>query len=47
MEAFETGYARKCNEWESWDRKRCESYCEVVDACKLMSEKKGEKWGII
>jgi hypothetical protein len=47
-EAFRTGYARKCNMWESWERRRCDGgYCEVIDACKQMSEKAGEKWGII
>lgn len=47
-EAFATGYIRKCNPWESWDRRRCEGgYCEVVETCKEMSAKAGEKWGII
>ncbi|MHC4183577.1 MAG: hypothetical protein ACYSR0_09535 [Planctomycetota bacterium] len=46
--AFANGYARKCNAWESWDRRKCEGgYCEVVEACKAMSEKHNEKWGII
>lgn len=47
MEAFKTGFIRKCDSWESWDRRRCEGYCETVDACKAMSEKHSEKWGLI
>ena len=48
MEAFKTGYARKCNSWESWERRKCDGgYCEVADACKEMSKKHGEKWGLI
>ena len=47
-EAFKTGYIRLCNLWEAWEgRRRCESHCEVSEACKAMSKKKGEKWGII
>lgn len=47
-QAFATGYARKCDEWESWERRRCEGgFCEVVEQCKEMSAKAGEKWGII
>lgn len=34
--AFETGYARKCNKWESWESRRCDGYCEVAEACKKM-----------
>jgi hypothetical protein len=47
VEAFRTGYARKCNNWESWDGKRCTSFCDVKDACVEMSKKKGERWGIL
>jgi hypothetical protein len=48
MEAFKTGYIRKCNSWESWERRRCDrGYCEVIEACKAMSRKAGEKWGIL
>ena len=48
LEAFRTGYARLCSMRESWDRKRCtEDYCEVVEACKVMSHKANERWGII
>lgn len=48
LEAFKTDYARLCNMRESWDRKRCvERYCEVVESCKSMSQKAGEKWGIL
>lgn len=47
-EAFSKGFIRKCNNWESWDRRRCENgYCEVVEACRDMSAKAGEKWGIL
>lgn len=46
-EAFNTGYARLCNFWESWERRRCSGFCEVADACRAMSAKAGEKWGII
>lgn len=47
-EAFKTGYARKCNVWETWEGKRCEEkWCEVIGACREMSRKAGEKWGII
>ena len=35
-EAFETGYARMCNEWESWEGRRCDGYCEVSEQCKQM-----------
>ena len=47
MEAFKTGYARQCNNWESWDRKRCEGFCDTRDACITMSKKFNEKWGLI
>lgn len=47
LEAFKTGYARKCNLWESWDRRRCEGFCEVVEDCKSMSKTHNEKWGLI
>ena len=47
-EAFAKGFIRKCNNWESWDRRRCEGgYCEVAEGCREMSAKAGEKWGII
>jgi len=47
-EAFTKSYIRKCNSWESWERRRCEGgYCEVVEACKAMSATAEEKWGII
>ena len=45
--AFEKGYIRLCNWWESWERKRCDGWCEVSGYCQAMSEKAGEKWGII
>lgn len=37
-EAFNHGYAPRCNEWESWDGRRCEGYCEVAEACKLLDK---------
>ena len=47
-EGFQTGYVRKCNIWENWERRRCEGvWCEVSEACKEMSKKAGEKWGLI
>lgn len=33
-EAFKTGHARKCNEWESWEGRRCEGFCEVAEYCR-------------
>jgi hypothetical protein len=48
QEGFKTGYIRKCNSWESWNRRRCDGgYCEVVEACKSISKKVGEKWGLL
>ena len=47
MQAFKTGFARKCNQWESWDRRRCEGFCEVAEASKAMSKEHGEKFGLI
>jgi hypothetical protein len=46
-EAFKTGYARLCNFWESWERRRCAGFCEIADACRAMSAKAGERWGIL
>ena len=37
-DALCTGYFRRCDEWESWENRRCESFCEVADACKAMDE---------
>jgi len=34
--AFKDGYARKCNDWETWGGTRCKSYCEVKHACDMM-----------
>lgn len=42
--AFTKGWARKCNDFESWDGRRCEpQWCEVFFACQNMSKKHGEK----
>jgi hypothetical protein len=38
--AFETGFVRKCNDFESWQGRRCNGYCEVSEACKKMEEGK-------
>lgn len=46
-EAFKTGYARECNNWEAWDGKRCSDFCEVKDACLEMSKAHGERRGIL
>lgn len=46
-QAFKTGYAKHCNNWESWDRRRCEKFCEVSKACQKMSKDNNEKWGLI
>lgn len=46
-QAFKDGYIRLCNMWETWERRRCEGFCEVVDSCKEMSKKAGERWGIL
>jgi len=35
-EAFKTGYVRKCNDWESWEGRRCNGYCEVSEQCEAM-----------
>lgn len=35
-QAFETGDARRCNSWESWEGRRCDGYCEVKAACDAM-----------
>ena len=46
-EAFIGGYARLCNDWESWEGRRCDGYCEVKEHCMEMSKKNNEKWEII
>ena len=46
-DAFKTDYAPQCNNWENWNRKRCEGFCDVKDACIQMSKDHGEKWGIL
>lgn len=48
QQGFADNYARLCNQWESWEGRRCEGgYCEVSEACKEMSKSHGEKWGLI
>ncbi len=46
-EAFRSGYARICNNWETWSGKRCENFCEIKDACVEMSKAHGDRWGIL
>jgi len=47
-EAFKTGYARQCNNWEAWNnRNRCNKFCEVREECTKMSKKNNEKWGYL
>ena len=47
-EAFKNNYIRLCDSWENWERRKCEGgYCEVADACRKMSKRVGERWGII
>ena len=36
-DAFNTGYSRWCNTWESWDCRRCRGFCEVSEACQEMT----------
>ena len=43
-DAFEENYARLCNDWENWDGRRCQEYCEVAENCKNMSVKNKEDW---
>jgi hypothetical protein len=41
-EAFETGWVRPCNKWESWDGRKCAKFCEVNQECAEMgTERKG------
>jgi len=40
--AFETGTARLCDKWESWEGRRCDGYCEVSEYCKQMEGEHGE-----
>jgi len=35
-EAFANDWAPRCDAWESWDGRRCDGFCEVVEACRLM-----------
>lgn len=39
--AFRYGFIRKCNDWESWEGRRCKGYCEVSEDCKSMDRTKG------
>jgi len=41
--AMKTGYIYRCNEWESWDGKRCSGFCEVSEACQKMDAIKREE----
>jgi len=35
--AFASGYARMCDYWESWGKRRCKGFCEVSEVCKTMN----------
>jgi hypothetical protein len=39
-EAFRTGWARKCSNFENWDGRRCKGCCEVSEPCRKMDEQK-------
>jgi len=41
-QAFDTGYARLCDDWEAWEGARCKGYCEVAEYCKEMSRERDE-----
>jgi len=32
--AFKVGYVHKCGDYESWNGRRCDGYCEVSEKCK-------------
>lgn len=38
--AFKTGKVRLCDDWESWNGRRCKGFCEVREACKAMEASK-------
>ena len=42
-EAFKTGWIRRCNDWESWNGRRCKGYCEVAAACTEMDASQRKK----
>ena len=35
-QAFEHGFVRRCDEWESWEGRRCNGFCEVKQFCDEM-----------
>jgi len=37
---LETGWAPRCGPWECWDGRRCNGYCDVSPACKLLDRVK-------
>ena len=36
--AMMDGWAPKCDKWESWQGRKCDGYCEVTEACKLLDK---------
>ena len=34
--AFFTGRVRMCDDWESWNGRRCNGYCDVSEVCKKL-----------
>lgn len=37
---METGWAPRCGPWECWNGRRCNGYCDVAEACKLLDRAK-------
>ena len=35
-QAFEHGFVRRCDKWESWEGRRCNGFCEVKQFCDEM-----------
>jgi len=36
--ALAMGYARKCDDWESWDGRRCQDFCDVAPFCQYAKD---------
>lgn len=43
-EAFRTGYARTCADWECWDGDRCRRFCDVSVPCIRLCKEYKEQW---
>lgn len=39
-DAFRTDWTRICSDHESWEKRRCENYCEVAEFCAEMENRK-------